>query len=110
MAYILLGRVLRMGGAAENALQSINEAHKRFQQLFDKENSDAAGKMASASLAKKGECLLELGRLDESAAAYEESIQVAEAFKSNKHIAVSKGQLGTVRMSQGRHEEALQCS
>ena len=63
-----------MGGAAENALQSINEAHKRFQLLSDKEDSDAAGKMASASLAKKGECLLELGRLEESAAAYEESI------------------------------------
>ncbi len=106
-AYILLGRVLRMGGAAENALQSINEAHKRFQQLSDKEGSDAAGQMASASLAKKGECLLELDRLDESAAAYEESIQVAEALKSDKHIAVSKGQLGTVRMSQGRHEEAI---
>ncbi|MCP4267621.1 MAG: tetratricopeptide repeat protein [Candidatus Brocadiaceae bacterium] len=107
MAYILLGRVLRLGGAAENALQSINEAHKRFQQLSEKEGSDAAGKMASATLAKKGECLLELGRLDESAAAYEESIQVAEALKSDKHIAVSKGQLGTVRMSQGRHEEAI---
>ena len=107
MAYILLGRVLRMGGATENALQSIDEAHKRFQQLYDKENSDTAGQMASASLAKKGECLLELGRLDESATAYEASIQVAEALKSEKHIAVSKGQLGTVRMSQGKHEEAI---
>ncbi len=107
MAYIQLGRVLRMGGAAENALQSISEAHKRFQQLSDQEGSDAAGKMASASLAKKGECLLELGRLDESATAYEESIQIAEALKSNKHIAVSKGQLGTIRLSQGRHEESL---
>jgi tetratricopeptide (TPR) repeat protein len=63
--------------------------------------------MASASLAKKGECLLDLGRLDESAAAYEESIHVAEELKSERHIAVGKGQLGTVRFSQGRYEEAV---
>ncbi len=107
MAYMLLGRVLRVGGASENALQSIDEAHKRFQKLSDQDNSETAGKMSSASLAKKGECLLDLGRLDESAKAYEESILVAEALKSEKHIAISKGQLGTVRLSQGRHEESL---
>ena len=32
-AYVLLGRVLRMGGASENALQAINEAIKRFEQI-----------------------------------------------------------------------------
>jgi tetratricopeptide (TPR) repeat protein len=63
--------------------------------------------MVSASLAKKGECLLDLGRLEESATAYEESIQVAEELKSERHVAVGKGQLGTVRLSQGRYADAL---
>ncbi len=107
MSYILLGRVLRMGGATENALQSFTEAHKRFQTLFENNNSDSTGQMASASLAKKGECLLELDRLEESVTAFEESIKAAEASKSKKHIAVSKGQLGAVRMSQGKHEDAI---
>ena len=106
-AYVLLGRVLRMGGASENALQAINEALKRFEQIASRKNSDAAGIMASASLAKKGECLLDLGRLDESAAAFEECVRIADKFNSKKHAAIGKGQLGTVRLSQGRHEDAI---
>jgi tetratricopeptide (TPR) repeat protein len=106
-AYVLLGRVLRMGGASENALQAINEALKRFEQIASRKNSDPAGIMASASLAKKGECLLDLGRLDESAAAFEECIRVAEKFNSKKHAAIGKGQLGTVRLSQDRYEDAI---
>jgi len=104
---LLLGNVMRLGGAAEDAIKSINEAHRRFQQLAGDKNDDVAGKMVSASLAKKGECLLDLGRLEESAAAYEESIDVAEELKSERHVAVGKGQLGTVRFSQGRYEEAI---
>ncbi len=106
-AYILLGRVLRMGGASENALQSINEAHKRFEQIASQKNSDAAGIMASATLAKKGECLLDLNRLDESAAAFEECVRIADKFNSKKHAAIGKGQLGTVRSSQERYEDAI---
>ena len=106
-AYVLLGRVLRMGGASENALQAINEAIKRFEQIASRKSSDAAGVMTSASLAKKGECLLDLGRLDESAAAFEECIRIAEKFNSKKHAAIGKGQLGTVRLSQDRYEDAI---
>lgn len=107
VANLLIGRVLRVGGAFEDALKSINVAHKSFRLLAGEADSKAAGNMVSASLAKKGECLLDLGRLEESATAYEESIQVAEELKSERHIAVGKGQLGTVRFSQGRYEDAI---
>lgn len=107
VANLLLGNVLRLGDAAEDALKSVNEAHRRFQLLAGEQDADAAGKMVSASLARKGECLLDLGRLEESAAAYEESIHVAEELKSERHVAVGKGQLGTVRFSQGQYEEAI---
>ncbi len=107
VANLLVGRVLRMGGAFEDALKSINAAHKDFCLLAGEAGSNAAGNMVSESLAKKGECLLDLGRLEESAAAYEESIHVADELKSERHIAVGKGQLGTVRFSQGRYEDAI---
>ncbi|KHE92443.1 MAG: toll/interleukin-1 receptor domain-containing protein [Candidatus Scalindua rubra] len=106
-AYVLLGRVLRMGGASENALQAINEALKRFELIASRKDSEAAGIMASATLAKKGECLLDLDRLDESAAAFEECIRIAGKFNSKKHAAIGKGQLGTVRLSQDRYEDAI---
>ena len=106
-AYVLLGRVLRMGGASENALQAINEALKRFELIASRKDSEAAGIMASATLAKKGECLLDLDRLDESAAAFEECVRIAEKFNSKKHAAIGKGQLGTVRLSQERYEDAI---
>ena len=106
-AYVLLGRVLRMGGTSESALQAINEAIKRFEQIASRKESVPAGIMTSASLAKKGECLLDLGRLDESAAAFEECIRLAEKFNSKKHAAIGKGQLGTVRLSQERYEDAI---
>ena len=107
VANLLIGRVLRVGGAFEDALKSINVAHKDFRLLAGEADNKAAGNMVSASLAKKGECLLDLGRLEESATAYEESIQVAEKLKSERYIAVGKGQLGTVRLSQGRYADAL---
>jgi tetratricopeptide (TPR) repeat protein len=63
--------------------------------------------MASVCLSDQGDCFTDLGRLDEAAGAYEESIQQAEQLKDNRQLAVAKFQLGTVRMFQKRYEEAL---
>ena len=106
-AHMLLGRVLRAGGAAEDALKSIDEALRRFQLLSDRGDSDTTVKMVAASLAKRGECLFDLGRLKDAAAAYEGSIRKAEEVKSERQIALGKGQLGMVRLSLGQYEEAL---
>ena len=67
----------------------------------------AAERMASVCFAEQGDCLLDLGRLDEAAAAYEESIRRAEQLGDDRSVAVGKGQLGTVRMHQRRYPEAL---
>jgi tetratricopeptide (TPR) repeat protein len=106
MAYILLGQVLRMGGASEAALPPLAEAHTRFQRLAQQGNNNAA-RMASVSLTDKGDCLSDLGRLQEAAAAYEEGIQIDEKSKRFRDVAVGKGQLGTVRLDQKRFDEAL---
>ncbi|MDR4505044.1 MAG: toll/interleukin-1 receptor domain-containing protein [Candidatus Scalindua sp.] len=106
-AHMLLGRVLRVGGAAEDALKSIDEALRRFQLLADRGDSDTTVKMVAASLAKRGECLFDLGRFKDAAAAYEGSIRKAGEVKSERQIALAKGQLGMVRMSLGQYEESL---
>ena len=67
----------------------------------------AAAGMASACLTERGDCLRDLGRLDEAAIAYEENIQRAEKLGDERQVAVGKGQLGAVRMNQRRYPEAL---
>jgi tetratricopeptide (TPR) repeat protein len=106
MAHILLGRVLKKGGAAEAALSSIDEAYRRFQRLADQGNTSAAG-MASASLTEKGDCLCHLGRLEEAASAYEAGIQIDEKSNRLRDVAVGKFQLGRVRNLQKHYDEAL---
>ena len=105
-AHWVLGRVLQLGGAAEDALQPLSEAQRRFQTLADAGSTSAEG-MASAAITEKGDCLVDLGRLDEAATAYEDSIKRFEKLDNKRSVAASKGQLGTVRMRQERYAEAL---
>jgi tetratricopeptide (TPR) repeat protein len=64
--------------------------------------------MASACLTEQGNCLRNLGRYDAAAAAYEESIRRAEQRGDQRAVAVSKGELGTIRLCQQRYAEALE--
>lgn len=107
IAYFLLGRVLRMGGAAEEALAPLAAAEQRFQSLADAGNTSAAG-MASVAITERADCLKDLGRYDEAAAAYEDVIRQTEASDDRRQTAVGKFQLGTVQMRQKRYDEALE--
>ncbi|MGH7598229.1 MAG: CHAT domain-containing protein, partial [bacterium] len=60
-AHFKLGRVLKMGGAAEAALSPLAEAQQRFQKLADAGNTSAA-EMVSAVIIENGDCLRDLGR------------------------------------------------
>ncbi len=106
MAYATLGRVLQRGGAAAEALPLLGEAGRRFEALARDGDNDAAH-MASKTLTNTADCLVELGRLDEAAAAYEESVRRAEELGGQRAAAVGKGQLGYVLLLQERHAEAL---
>jgi tetratricopeptide (TPR) repeat protein len=106
MAYILLGRVLQMGGAAEAALPLLAEAQRRFQALADAGDADAE-RMASAAITESADCLRNLGRLDEAASAYETAIKRAKQRDDKRSEAVNTFQLGTVRTRQHRYGEAL---
>jgi tetratricopeptide (TPR) repeat protein len=103
MATYLLGQVLFAAGAAAQAMPLFDDARGQFEAITTGRNSKQAEGMASICIASQGDCLLALGRLDEAATAYEESIRRAEHLDDGRQVAVSKGQLGNQR----RHEEAL---
>lgn len=103
MAYFLLARAFVFTGGSEQALPLLAEARQRFE---TNTNKSAEG-MASVCVAEQGECFLALGRFDEAAATYEEAIRRCEKRNADRSLAVSKGQLGTVRMLQRRYPEAL---
>jgi tetratricopeptide (TPR) repeat protein len=110
MAFVLLGRVLKTGGGAQQALPLLQEAGRRFEAIATTNvtyNKTAAG-MASACLTEQGDCLHNLGRYDAAAAAYEEAIRRNEQRGDQRDVAVGKLQLGTVRLHQQRYAEALE--
>lgn len=102
-----LGRVLQMGGAAEEALTQMAEGQRRFQALADSGDTDAE-RMVSVTLSESGVCLQDLGRLDEAAEAYQEAIKCGEKLEDQRGVVVRKGNLGTVRLLQQRYDEALE--
>ena len=100
IANVALARALGNSGAAQEALKYLDEAHERFQKL------GSSGMIRVTSM-EKADCLRDLGRYDEAATLYEESIHSAEKDgDSRKRRGVSKGQLATVRSLQRRHREA----
>jgi tetratricopeptide (TPR) repeat protein len=106
MSNLLLGRVLGMSGASEPALTYLESARTQFDRL-GRDGNKSAQRMASACLTEQGDCLLNLGRLEEAAAAYEDSITLFEKLDDLRSAAVVKGNLGTVRKNQKQYAEAL---
>jgi len=107
MGCYVLADVLTAGGP-QQALSLLNEALERFESIPEERAGNAGKGMAGVCHSRRGQCLLGLGRLDEAAAAYEESIRRAEKLGAERDIAVRKGQLGTVRSEQRRYKDALE--
>jgi tetratricopeptide (TPR) repeat protein len=108
MAFWLRGRVLQGAGGAEQALPLLQEAGRRFEAIANANDNKAAAGMASVCISEAGNCLLDLGRYDPAAAAYEEAIRRGEQQGDLRGVAVRKGQLATVRRRQQRYGEALE--
>jgi tetratricopeptide (TPR) repeat protein len=106
MTHYMLGRVLELMGAAEAALQPLGEAQTRLKKLAEDGDVTAEG-MYSAIMIDIANCLILLGRLDEAASIYEETIRRSEKLSRQRDVAVAKGQLATVYTQQNRYDEAL---
>ncbi|HEV7401972.1 MAG TPA: tetratricopeptide repeat protein [Chthoniobacteraceae bacterium] len=106
-ACFLLARLLQTAGGSEQAVPLLDEARQRFEAFEEREPGRGAARMVTVCLTEKGTCLRHVGRLEESAATYEESIRRSEQLADMREVAVGKGQLGTVRKNQRRYAEAL---
>ena len=106
ITYARLGCSLRSGGNASAAMEPLDEARKRFQKLASA-GDDQAKRMASVCLTERADCLANLGRLDEAAAIYEETAAERKGANDPRAAAVSRLQLGTVRMLQRRYRDAI---
>jgi tetratricopeptide (TPR) repeat protein len=107
VAFFLLGRVLQTAGGAQQALPLLQEAGRRFEAVSMQRPGVGAERMASVCLSEQGSCLIALGRYDEAAVAYQESIRLYEQRGDQRDVAVGKGQLGSVWLGQGRYSDAL---
>ena len=108
IACLVLARVLKITRKSEQALPLLNEARQHLE-VFEKRNPGCgAERVASICFAEQGDCLRNLGRLDEAATAYEENIHRAIELGDDQQVAVGKGQIGILRMEQGRYQEALE--
>lgn len=103
MAHILLGRVLKIGGAAAQALPYLQEAQRHFEAL-----GESGARIVAAALVEQGDCLQALGQLEAAAAAYEDAIVRSEKLEDTRQVAVGKIQLASVRQAQKRYADALQ--
>ncbi len=108
VACFLLGRVLQIGGGAQQALPLLQEAGRRFEAIANATDNKAAERMGSVCIAAQGDCLCDLGRYDTAAAAYEEAIRRDEQRGDLGSVAVGKLNRGTVRLQQQRYAEALE--
>ncbi len=107
MAFNLLGQVLLAAGGSEQALPVLDEARQRFEAFAKARANKTAERMAAHCFSVRGDCLLEMGRLDEAVAAYEETIRREKQLGDGRGVAVSKRQIGTARLQQRRFPEAL---
>jgi len=107
MAYSLVGLALWATGRAEEALECHDQAERSFQALADESRNKAAVRMAAVERGRKGDCLRDLGRLDESVAAYEESLDRLITLGDQKAVVAIKHQLVPVLIIQECYPEAL---
>ncbi len=107
-ACFFLGRMLRAAGRPEAALQPLEEAQQRFEAIHHESTNLAAARMAALCITERGDCLSDLGRLDEAAAAYNEGIRSAEERGDRRGVAVGKFHLGSARRRQHSYADALE--
>lgn len=109
-AVFVLGRALYQAGFFAAALDKLRQAQQRFDAIVQGRENPAATHMAALALSEQGDCLRDLGRFEEAASIYGESIRRNEQRHDQRQAAAAKGQLGIVLLHQARYPEALTVS
>ena len=105
-AHLLLGKLLKLSGAAELAVQELSAARQQFHILADAGNV-SADRMVAVAEAETGDCLVYLLRLREAGAAYEAALARVGPNTSDLTVAANTMQLGLVRQRQENYSAAL---
>jgi len=108
-AALLLGTALRSAGRASDALLLLDEAEGIYTELA-RAGDMIAGKRLMSVAAARGCALSDLGRWEEAARWHLAAVEMAEHAGDRRNAAAARGQLGEVRLRQGRLEQALAVS
>ena len=104
IACMIFGRALSNSGVANQALPILQDAQQRFERIGQ---SPHAIRSAAWALLEQGGSLRMLGRPDQAAIAYKDSIKLAASLGDKHLTAVAKSQLGSVHNDQQRYGDAL---
>jgi tetratricopeptide (TPR) repeat protein len=105
MAHARLGRMLTAIGSAEAALPLLEQARSHF--LVLAERDEAAAQMAAKCLPDIGDCLVDIGKLEDAADKYLQAVSESEKLEDWRTVAVGKGQLADVRRMQKKFDETV---
>lgn len=100
-------RVLLAVAAYDEALLLAQEGRSLFEAIAKRGTVIGADVMADSCLSEAGSCLMELGRLDEAAATFEDAIRRAQQRGADRAVAVERSKLAMIRLQQKRYPEAL---
>jgi tetratricopeptide (TPR) repeat protein len=106
VAGVVVGRALKEAGRASEALPSLRQAEQSFTELAGAGDQDAT-RMLLVVATECGDALRDLGRLEQAAESHQKAQGIAERLGDLRSAAVSRAQLGFVRLLQGRLRDAL---
>jgi len=105
VAYFRLGSALKKSGRFKAAFSPLAEARRRFLNLTTTDS--LVDRMVGITVKEIGDCLSNVGRLDDALKLYQEAAVLAEKVGDKRAEAVAKAELGNVRRLQRRFEEAI---
>jgi tetratricopeptide (TPR) repeat protein len=105
-AYYWLGRILKVAGSWEEALEQFREAYQHYNRLAKAGEMEIFSFVASA-IHQITDCLYYLDRFSEAEAIGKERIERAEVLNNEYEIAQGKRQLGMGYRMQKRFKEAV---
>ena len=108
---LYMGRILRMMGKTEAAIEQLIGAQHRFQLISSEGSAEdkwAAQKMLDVVPSEIVMCLSETGQISKAVSLFEEEIKKAEKAGDKRGVATLKNNLGSVYWQQNEYAKALE--
>jgi len=106
MAHLVLGQSLKRSRKTDAAIVALIEAERRFE-VLDKLGLVGAARMIVGTMTERADCLMDLGRFDDSARLYQTVLDWCDRNDDPRQSAVAMGQLAATHMHLGHFKEAI---